>query len=51
MLPELKITTVHCKHLSTHLVTGDGRGEDAVVRPGSELSMTISDTSTVVYMI
>jgi len=50
MLPELKITTVHCKHLSTHLVTGDGR-EDALVRPGSELSVTISDTSTVVYMI
>jgi len=39
MLPELtklKITAVHCEHLSTHLVTGDGR-EDALVR------RTISD--------
>jgi len=38
MLPELtklKITSVHCEHLSTHLVTGDGR-EDALVRPGYE---------------
>jgi len=46
MLPELtklKITTVQCEHLSTHLVTGDGR-EDAFVRPGtgSELSAMIS---------
>jgi len=46
MLPELtklKITTEHCEHLSTHLVTGDGR-EDAFVRPGtgSELSAMIS---------
>ena len=40
MVPELtklKITAVHCEHLSTHLVTGDGR-EDALVRPGYELS-------------
>jgi len=39
MLPELiklKITAVHCEHLSTHLVTADGR-EDALVR------RTISD--------
>jgi len=28
---------VHCEHLSTHLVTGDGR-EDALVRPGYQLS-------------
>ena len=43
MLPELaklKITTLHCEHLSTHLVTGDGRG-DALVRPGYKLSVTI----------
>ena len=36
MLPELtklKITSVHCEHLSTHLVTGDDR-EDALVIPG-----------------
>ena len=42
MLPELaklKITSVHCEHLSTHLVTGDGR-EDALIRPGYELSVT-----------
>ena len=34
MLPELtklKITAVHCEHLLTHLVTGDGR-EDALDR-------------------
>jgi len=40
MLPELtklKITTVHCEHLSTHLVTGDGR-QDVLVRPGYQLS-------------
>ena len=40
MLPELtklKITAVHCEHLSTHLVTGDGR-EDVLVRLGYELS-------------
>jgi len=44
MLPELtklKITTVNCEHLSTHLVTGDGR-VDALVRPGYQLSVTIS---------
>ena len=34
------ITTVHCEHLSTHLVTGDGR-EDALIRPGYELSVMI----------
>jgi len=38
---QLKITTVHCEHLSTHLVTGDGR-EDSLVRPGYELSVMIS---------
>jgi len=51
MLPELtklKITAVHCEHLSTHLVTGDGR-EDALVRPGYKLSATISNISNVVY--
>jgi len=51
MLPELtklKITTVHCKQLSTQLVTGDSR-EDTLVRPGSELSVTISNISTLVY--
>jgi len=43
MLPELtklKITTVQCKHLSTHLVTGDGR-EDALVRLGAHLQNII----------
>ena len=52
MLPELaklKITTVHCKHLSVQLVTGDGR-EYAVVRPGYELSVTISYIRTLVYI-
>jgi len=52
MLPELtklKITAMHCDHLSTHLVTGDGR-EDALVRPGSELSVTILNISTLVYI-
>jgi len=34
---KLKITTVHCEHLSTQLVTGDGR-EDALVRPSYQLS-------------
>jgi len=47
-LTKLKITAVHCEHLSTHLVTGDRR-EDALVRPGSELSATILNISTVVY--
>jgi len=47
-LTKLKITTVHCEHLSTQLVTGDGR-EDALVRPGYKLSMTILNMSTVVY--
>jgi len=40
MLPELtklKITAVHCEHLLTHLVTGDGR-KDVLVRPGYQLS-------------
>jgi len=45
-LTKLKITTVHCEHLSTHLVTGDGRGE-TLVRPGYELSATILNMSTV----
>jgi len=52
MLPELtklKITTVHCEHLSTHLVTGDGR-QDALVRPGYQLSVTILNISTLVYV-
>jgi len=51
MLPELtklKVTAVHCEHLSTHLVTGDGR-QDALVRPGYKLSATISNISNVVY--
>ena len=43
---QLKITTVHCEHLSTHLVTVDGRGE-TLVRPGYELSATILNMSTV----
>jgi len=30
-LTKLKITTVHCQHLSTYLVTGDGR-EDVLAR-------------------
>jgi len=48
MLPELtKITTVHCEHLSTHLVAGDSR-EDALARPGYQLSVTIFNTLTVV---
>ena len=47
-LDKLKTTTVHCEHLLTHLVTGDG-GEDALVRPGSELSVTILNISTMVY--
>ena len=47
-LTKLKITTMHCEHLSTHLVTGDGR-EDALVRPGYELSVTILNISTVIY--
>jgi len=34
-LTKLKITAVHCEHLSTHLVTRDGR-EEALVRPGYE---------------
>jgi len=34
--------------LSAHLVSGDGR-EDALVRPGYELSVTIFNISTVVY--
>jgi len=42
MLPELtklvKITAVHCEHLSTHLVTGDGQ-LDALVTPGYQLSV------------
>ena len=46
---KLKITTVHCEHLSTHLVTGDGQ-EDALVRPGYQLSVTIINISTVVYI-
>jgi len=52
MLPELtklKITTVHCEHLSTHLVTGDGR-EDALIRPDYELSVTILNISILVYV-
>jgi len=52
MVPELtklKITAVHCEHLSTHLVTGDGR-EDALVRPGYQLSATILNISTLVYV-
>jgi len=36
-------------HLSTHLVTGDGR-EDALVRPGYQLSATILNISTLVYI-
>jgi len=40
----------HCKHLSAHLVTGDGR-EDAVVRPGYQLSVTISNISTFIVYI
>ena len=47
-LTELKITTMHCEHLSTHLVTGDGR-EDALVRPGYKLLVMILNISTMVY--
>jgi len=52
MLPELtklKISAVHCKHLSTHLVTGNGR-QDALVTPGYELSVTTLNISTLVYV-
>jgi len=49
-LTKLKITTMHCEHPSTHLVTGDGR-EDALVRPGYKLSVTILNTSAVVYTL
>ena len=48
MLPELtklKITAVHCEHLSTHLVTGQGR-QDALVRPGSEQSVKVKFNHT-----
>jgi len=42
MLPELtklvKITAVHCEHLSTHLVAGDGQ-QDALVTPDYQLSV------------
>jgi len=48
-LTKLKITAVHCEHLSTHLVTGDGR-EDALIRPGYELSVTILNISILVYV-
>ena len=47
-LTKLKITAVHCKHPSTQLVTGDGR-EDALVRPGYQLSVMILNISTLVY--
>jgi len=47
-LTKLKITAVHCEHLSTHLVTGDGR-EDALVTPGYELSVMILNMSTMIY--
>jgi len=36
-------------HLSTHVVTGDDR-QDALVRPGYKLSVTILNISTVVYI-
>jgi len=49
LIKKLKITAVHCEHLSTHLVTGDGR-QDALVRPGSELSVMISYISALVYI-
>jgi len=48
-LTKLKITTVYCEHLSTHLVTGDGR-QDALVTPGYQLSVTILNISTLVYV-
>jgi len=37
------------EHLSTHLVSGDGR-EDALVKPGYQLSVTIFNILTVVYI-
>jgi len=53
MLPELtklvKITAVHCEHLSTHPVAGDGQ-QDALVRPGYQLSVTTLNTSTVAHI-
>jgi len=49
LIKKLKITAVHCDHLSTHLVTGDGR-QDALVRPGSELLVMISYISALVYI-
>ena len=51
MLPELtklKITAVHCEHLLTHLVTGDGR-EEALVRPGYKLLVMILNISILFY--
>ena len=48
MLPELtklKITAVHCEHLLTHLVTGDGR-EEALDR---QTWLTTIIISTLVY--
>jgi len=47
-LTKLEITTMHCKHLSTHMVTGDSR-EDALVRPGYEPSVTTLKFNRVVY--
>jgi len=40
---------MQCEHLSNHLVTGNDR-EDALVRPGYQLSVTIFNISTVVYI-
>jgi len=52
MLPELtklKITTMHCEHLSTHLVTADGQ-EDTNMRPGYELSVMIQSLLVLAYI-
>ena len=46
--PPITTTAVHCEHPSTQLVTGDGR-EDALVRPGYQLSVMILNISTLVY--
>ena len=52
MLPELtklKITSVRCEHLSTHLVTGDS-WEGNLIKHGNELSVTNSNISALIYI-
>ena len=49
MLPELtklKISAVHCEHVSTHLVTGDGR-QDALVTIGADFRFEVPGQSSV----